>query len=731
MNSQYIRQIVEQLATATGQPIVVSRNTYEQIEQNSSYTGGDIHRFIEDLSRSARLNNLTLVVNHASKNEFVAFINEATYPILYFEEHNLGITPVIVGQDYQGQEIQWSPIIENSSGAIHTEVKSPLVFKNQADLSRNGEVLYITAFPMQPLVSDDSTLRQAENEVLTPVQRLVRLLRNERKDIGYIYFYAVVVGLISLILPLGVQAIFSLVSSGSVFSSVYVLMGLVVVGLIGSGIMQIIQISLVETLQMRIFAKAAFEFTYRVPKLKYEGLNQDNPTELMNRFFDVLTVQKSLPKFLIDLSAALLQIIFGLLLLSFYHPFFIAFSFFVILIFLAIVRLSGRKGMETSIKESKYKYRVVAWLEGMASTLFSFKTAGATNLPIQRMDGLVTNYLTYRAKHFKILQGFYYYSLMFKVVVIGGLLVLGTYLLINRQISLGQFVASEIVIVLLTGAVEKLFLSIDVVFDLLTAVDKLGYVSDIPLEKDGGFRFSEAKFAKGIEFKTRDLRYAYPESHKAAFKGINLDVRSGERICLTGQNGSGKHTLLKVLSGVLSAYDGSVIYNGISMRDLDMTSLRSHISMNFPNQEIFDGTILENLTMGRAGISLDQVQTVLERMNLTEEIAKLPEGLSTSIISAGRHFSLSFVTKIALARCLLIQPKLMLYTDALREIERKERLRIIDLLTDPSHNWTLVVLSNDPAFMGACDRVVVMDEGEIIAEGPYKSVLKHVSMLEN
>jgi ABC-type bacteriocin/lantibiotic exporter with double-glycine peptidase domain len=731
MNSHYIRQIVEQLATATGQPIVVSRNTYEQIEQNSNYTGGDIHQFIEDLSRSARTNNLTLVVNHAPKNEFVAFINEAAYPILYFEEHNLGITPVIVGQDCHGQEIQWSPIIENRPYPIHTEVKSPLLFKNQAEQSRNGEVLYITAFPMQPLVSDDSTLRQAENEVLTPVQRLVRLLRNERKDIGYIYFYAVVVGLISLILPLGVQAIFSLVSSGSVFSSVYVLMGLVIVGLIGSGIMQIIQISLVETLQMRIFAKAAFEFTYRVPKLKYEGLNQDNPTELMNRFFDVLTVQKSLPKFLIDLSAALLQIIFGLLLLSFYHPFFIAFSFFVILIFLAIVRLSGRKGMETSIKESKYKYRVVAWLEGMASTLFSFKTAGATNLPIQRMDGLVTNYLTYRAKHFKILQGFYYYSLMFKVVVIGGLLVLGTYLLINRQISLGQFVASEIVIVLLTGAVEKLFLSIDVVFDLLTAVDKLGYVSDIPLEKDGGFRFSEAKFAKGIEFKTRDLRYAYPESNKAAIKGINLDVRSGERICLTGQNGSGKHTLLKVLSGVLSAYDGSVIYNGISMRDLDMTSLRSHISMNFPNQEIFDGTILENLTMGRAGISLDQVQTVLDRMNLTEEIAKLPEGLSTSIISAGRHFSLSFVTKIALARCLLIQPKLMLYTDALREIERKERLRIIELLTDPSHNWTLVVLSNDPAFMGACDRVVVMDEGEIIAEGPYKSVLKHVSMLEN
>jgi len=172
------------------------------------------------------------------------------------------------------------------------------------------------------------------------------------------------------------------------------------------------------------------------------------------------------------------------------------------------------------------------------------------------------------------------------------------------------------------------------------------------------------------------------------------------------------------------------MYNGISLRDLDMNLLRTHVSMNFPNQEIFDGTILENLTMGRGGITLEQLQEVLDKLNLTDEISSLPEGLSTPIISGGRRFSLSFVTKIALARCLLTQPKLMLYTDALREIERNERLRIIDLLTDSSNNWTLLVLSNEPEFMGACDRVIVMNEGEIIAEGPYKSVLKHLSLPE-
>ncbi|MCP1382514.1 peptidase domain-containing ABC transporter [Runella salmonicolor] len=727
MNSQYIKQIVEQLVLATGQPVVAQKAKVDLVEQSNTYTAKDIDRFIEALSNSARLSDLTIIVNSCPVDQFDELINSSAYPVLYFEQLNIGLTPIIGGSDFQGQKIAWSPVITYEPSE-QISCKDPLLFRNHPDPSKNGQVVYITTFPMQPLVSDDSSLRQAEKEDLSPLQRLTRLLRNERKDIGYIYFYAVVVGLISLILPLGVQAIFSLVSSGSIFSSVYVLMGLVVLGLIGSGIMQIIQVTLVETLQMRIFAKAAFEFTYRVPRLNSEGLSQDNPTELMNRFFDVLTVQKALPKFLIDLTGAVLQIVFGLLLLSFYHPFFIAFSFFVIFVFFTIVRLNGRKGLETSIKESKYKYRVVAWLEGMAGTLFSFKTAGATNLPIQRMDGLVTNYLTYRTKHFKILQGFYYYALIFKVLVIGGLLVLGTYLLVNRQISLGQFVASEIVIVLLTGAVEKLFLSIDVVFDLLTAVDKLGYVSDLPLEKDGGLTFKTPK--EEMALKAHNLSYTYAGAAKAALKNINLDVKAGERICITGQNGSGKHTLLKVLSGILSSYEGSVMYNGISLRDLDMNLLRTHVSMNFPNQEIFDGTILENLTMGRGGITLEQLQEVLDKLNLTDEISSLPEGLSTPIISGGRRFSLSFVTKIALARCLLTQPKLMLYTDALREIERNERLRIIDLLTDSSNNWTLLVLSNEPEFMGACDRVIVMNEGEIIAEGPYKSVLKHLSLPE-
>lgn len=111
----------------------------------------------------------------------------------------------------------------------------------------------------------------------TPLQRLIRLLNTERRDIGYVYLYAIVAGLISLSLPLGIQAVFNLVSGGMVFSSVYVLIGLVVIGVIVSGFILVGQQVLVEVLQQRIFVKAAFEFTYRLPRIEPDTLEGTYP----------------------------------------------------------------------------------------------------------------------------------------------------------------------------------------------------------------------------------------------------------------------------------------------------------------------------------------------------------------------------------------------------------------------------------------------------------------------
>ena len=729
MNQYHIKAITRRLAEAVDQKIDYVP-TKELVEQNLNYAPNQIPAFIDALTNYARRYDLTLMVHQLDEEHFKAFLTETEYPVLYFEQVEGQIIPVITGCDLKGKKIDEQIAANGELTPWKQNVRKPAVFENHPDTLKNNKVIFLTTFPMKALVSDDASLHNPDAKPLRPLQRLMRLLGNEKKDIAFIYFYAIVVGLISLSLPLGIQAIINLISGGLVFSSVYVLIGLVIVGVLLSGVLQITQVTLVEILQRRIFAKAAFEFAYRIPRVRAEALLKYYPPELMNRFFDILNVQKSLPKLLIDITSAVLQILFGIILLSFYHPFFVIFGIVTLFALTLIIVFNGRKGLETSLTESKYKYKIAQWLEDVARTLYSFKLAGNTNLPIQKMDGLVNSYLTYRTKHFKILKMFYYNAVGFKVLIIGGLLILGTTLVVGRQISLGQFVASEIIIVLITGSIEKLIQSVDVIFDLLTAVEKLGTVTDLPLESEKGFKILPNDCADGLAVRVKDLKYKYPETQKYALNGIDLEISPGESVCVTGSNGSGKNTLLKILSGILGSFEGLVTYNGISIRDVNIATLRDYIEKNISSDDIFDGTILENITMGRDGIRLEDVRWVLDKLQIGDKIAKFPDGINTQMIAGGRRYAESFVTKITLARCIVAKPKLLMINDLLQEIEKKERLRIINLLTEKTNPWSLIVLSNDPMMMAACDRVIVMEEGKISAQGTFKELLKNPSFQE-
>lgn len=318
----------------------------------------------------------------------------------------------------------------------------------------------------------------------SPFRRLMRLLGTERKDIGYTLLFAIITGIIGLTLPLGIQAVFNLVSSGMLFSSVYVMIGLVIVGVLVGGLLTVVQLTLVEIIQQRIFVKAAFEFTYRLPRIKAEALNAYYPPELMNRFFDMVTLQKGMTKILIDLPAAAIQILFGIILLSFYHPVFIGFGIVTLLVIYGVIRLFGPEGTYTSIKESSDKYEVVNWLEMYSLAVSENRSLDDSREPIDQIDQRLASYLKNRNNHFSILKRFYYTSIGFRMLVTGGLLVLGTSLVVSREMSLGQFVASELVIVLVTAAVDKLISSFDTVFDMLASVEKIGMVTDLPIETD-------------------------------------------------------------------------------------------------------------------------------------------------------------------------------------------------------------------------------------------------------
>ena len=455
--------------------------------------------------------------------------------------------------------------------------------------------------------------------------------------------------------------------------------------------------------------------------------------ELMNRFFDVLTIQKGLPKLLIDLSTGVIQILFGLLLLSFYHPFFVFFGLFLMIILFLIFYTTGPKGLQSSIIESKYKYKAVYWLEELARALYSFKLSGSTDLPIKKTDYFVNNYLKNRRKHFRVLISQYSYVLLFKAIVTAGLLIIGTILVVQREITLGQFVASEVIIILILASVEKIIMYMDVVYDMLTAVDKISHVTDLPLEKSGGIDIpTNADIPyQGFTIITKNLTYKYPGTSQPSIKNIDLTIPSGQRICISGVGGSGKNTLTNTIAGMYTQFDGSVTYNKYSLRDLDRVHLRDRIGKNVSAEDIFEGTILENILVGKPFAEEMAAIEALEMVSLMDKINALPEGLNTPILSSGKGFSQTFIQKLILARCLAKKPNVLILNDMFGAFSKNERLQLIQTLTEPSHPWTLLLVSNDPLIMAACDRTVYLSRGEILVDGTVETVLANEEVIKN
>lgn len=547
------------------------------------------------------------------------------------------------------------------------------------------------------------------------VKRLFRLIKSEKSNINNIFLFAIFSGIINLSLPLGIQAVINFLNAGQLSTSWVVLVIFVLVGISLVGILQIKQLTITENIEQRLFTKAAFDFAFRLPRIKQSSIQNKYLPELVNRFFEIVTVQKGISKALLDFSSSALQIIFGLLLLSFYHPLFILLGAGLILLLVVIFKITGPAGLRTSLEESKYKFEVAHWLEEIGRTMTTFKLIGNSTLPIEKTDKLVTGYLKARKKHFKILVWQFSGMIVFKVLIAAGLIIMGSVLVIDRQINIGQFVASEIIIVLIIGAVEKLILSMDSFYDLLTALEKVGTVTDLPLESNEGQDLRETECDNGVNIAFNHVSFAYPDGEKPVLEDINFNIKSGENVCIVGPDGSGKTTLFKLIAGLFDNFEGSITFNGLPIRSLRVEALRAIIGDNFNDSHLFKGTLLENVQAGIPDVTSTRVQWALATVNLDQFIASSKLGLQTPIDPEGVRLPSGIVRKLILARAIAEKPKLLLVEDSIGSLTPEERFEIYQRLLNKSHGWTVILMSNDQKIASLCDRQIFMSNGIINA----------------
>lgn len=557
--------------------------------------------------------------------------------------------------------------------------------------------------------------------VMSPLKRFFNLLKVEKQQILSIYVYALFNGVVALSLPLGIQAIISLITGGQVSTSWVVLVILVIAGVALSGVMQIMQLSISENLQQKIFTRSAFEFAYRIPRMKLEAVDKFYAPELVNRFFDTLSVQKGLSKILMDFSSASLQIVLGLILLSVYHPFFILFSILLLLIVYLIFRFTAPIGLKTSLLESKRKYEVVHWLEELARTMETFKLAGNVSLPLEKTDELVSGYLSSRKAHFKTLVIQFVNLVAFKVIIAAGLLLIGGLLVINQQMNIGQFVASEIIIILVLASVEKLILSMETIYDVLTAIEKLGGVTDIPLDTDEG-EGTEAYHTEALSVSIHKLSYRFLGAQNESLQEISLDIPAGEKMCISGYDGAGKSLLLQMIAGLYDEYRGAIIFNEIPLSNWNKAGLHQLIGDNLSKEDIFSGSLLENITLGNSNISLHDVKEAAKVVGLAKFIESLPEGYHTKLLAEGKNLSKSVRLRIMLVRSFIGQPKLILLGNNFNLLNNNDKTRFLDYLIQLKA--TVIVISNNTHVAAKFNRTVVLKNGQILANAPLQDLEK-------
>lgn len=552
------------------------------------------------------------------------------------------------------------------------------------------------------------------------LQRFFRLLNLDRETIVNIYIYAIFNGLITLSLPLGIQAIINLISGGQLSTSWYILVIMVLAGIIISGIMQVLQLALAEDLQQKIFAHSAFEFTYRIPRFKRDIIERYNIPDLVNRFFDVMTLQKGISKMLLDFSRALLQVVLGILLLSLYHPFFILYGVVLLVVLVVVFRFTAPLGLKSSIKESNYKYSLVHWMEELARAFDAFNMSGDTIFPLTNTNRLVKGYLKHRQEHFKILVMQYFVMIGFKVLITGGLLILGGVLVINQQMNIGQFVAAEIVIILLMNSVEKLVLSFETIYDVLTGLEKIGYVVDLPLEEQGGMQIEQED--KGIRVHFKGLSYNNV-TDKIQVTNLTSEIQSGEKIAVTGFSKSGKSLFLQLAAGFYRDFTGVISYNDIPLGNIDMIHLRGYIGENLGKEYLFEGTILENIIMGREGITQNDVEEMAKVFNLHKDIENLGQGYNEVVLSGGKYLQEGVAIKLLLVRALVHKPKLILLNDTFDVLDNSTIDQLFEYLMSDETKATVVIATRRRKYLKLLNNIIWMEDGQVKNRGSYKDLL--------
>jgi len=562
---------------------------------------------------------------------------------------------------------------------------------------------------IQPLLALDPIRTDGQDPGEHPWLRLRSFLGLERRILWVVVVYALVIGALTLATPVAVQALVNTVAFGTVLQPLVVLTLLLFGGLAFSGLLSLLEAYVVEVLQRRVFVRVADDFGRRLPAVQNEALEGAYGPELANRFFDVVTIQKSLAGLLLEGLALVLQTAIGMVLLGFYHPLLLTFDV-VLVALLALVLLAGRGAVHAGLSESSAKYKMVAWLEDISRTTHLFRGSAARQHACDHTQGLCRDYLTARKSHFRILVRQIAGGIGLQTVAMVALLGVGGWLVINRQLTLGQLVAAELVIAAMGSGFIKLGKNLEKLYDLNVGVLKLTRIVDMPMERSGG----EA-LPPGGPAPVALRQLGVTRGDRQLLSSVEFDFEAGERIRLAGKTGSGKSTLLDVVGGLRQPSSGCVHLAGVDLRRVNLATARDRVCV-VRGTDFVDASIIENIRIASGGLAQEaEIRELLRLVDLEHTVDALPRGLDSRLMPRGGPLSETQARRLSLVRALACRPRLLLIDRALDGLglERDQQTALLDIIFSNTAPWTALIVTDDDRIAARCARTLTIADGAL------------------
>ncbi|MDF1757319.1 MAG: ABC transporter ATP-binding protein [Legionellaceae bacterium] len=489
-----------------------------------------------------------------------------------------------------------------------------------------------------------------------------------------------------LVIPVAAQTLVNFIAFGHVLNPVFILSIMVFVLILSAGALSLWHNILIEIIQQKLMVKVGILLTRRFSDLSHKALQSHDGQKEVNKFFDIVVVMKATAGLLLYGVNITLQIFFGLVLLVVYHPYFVIFDILVLFSIFLVVALPFRVAKKTAEEECAQKHSIAEWFDEIVINRYLFKFGNYSKFVLKETDNRLVGFLKVRNRHFRQLikhqLGFYAISAVASALLLG----LGGYLVISDQLSLGQLVASEIIMAAIAYALKQSISILDDYYDLNASLDKFDDLFELPIE--GTDKITEEIISTITNLETINLTWHTSENEFAATPKSPLLVHSLEHEPI--------HNWLVDLIGLTETRTEKISLNGVTCNHNILMALRKRAIL-LQEPQCFSGTIYENIVLNTPDISMNMVLEKAKLVGLSEKIMSLPNGLLTIIDSWNISFTETESVRLMILRALINNPSLIIIDRTLDSVSLQLIEELLQVLLQ-LENTTILITSKRTDF---------------------------------